>query len=341
MNLFEQDVLAMARYGWKARQGARDRTLADVVKGRAGQGIPEDVAITRLSGRGSGDMALLSPEETLRADSYASGWMDPRNLYGYVRNASRLQRPQVARKILQEAVDGGSPVINDLKALWGDDMGKWIDNIEQQLYDIDTKGIRATLLQDATAQQLKNAQGPVSHLYDELLDKIYDAHVRNYQDIVHTFHGNVNRSNIERLFNNPMLFWPLSYQLKTAKWLVDLLTKQFAGRYGTEMLGTATLGVVLGHHTYAMENNPEYAKMFEEHPALWRTLGMLLPITPFDMGVFMARQTRYSGSWIGAQLGLWDQDPSYPQDPYNLVLRSLSVGPVFSKDVLDDILEEF
>jgi hypothetical protein len=81
--------------------------------------------------------------------------------------------------------------------------------------------------------------------------------------------------------------------------------------------------------------------MFEEHPALWRTLGMLLPITPFDMGVFMARQTRYSGSWIGAQLGLWDQDQSYPQDIYNLVVRSLAVGPIFSQDIFQDIMGEF
>ena len=68
---------------------------------------------------------------------------------------------------------------------------------------------------------------------------------------------------------------------------------------------------------------------------------MMLPMTPFDMGVFMARWTRYSGSWIGAQLGLWDQDPSYPQDPYNFALRSLSLGPIFSTDLISDITREF
>ena len=68
---------------------------------------------------------------------------------------------------------------------------------------------------------------------------------------------------------------------------------------------------------------------------------MMLPITPFDFGVFMARWTRYSGSWTGAQLGLWDQDPSYPQDPINFAARSLSLGPIYSWDIFGDILREF
>ena len=64
-----------------------------------------------------------------------------------------------------------------------------------------------------------------------------------------------------------------------------------------------------------MENSDEYSRAFEDHPALWRTLAMMLPMTPFDMGVMLSRWTRYGGSWIGAQLGLWDQDESYPTRP--------------------------
>jgi hypothetical protein len=90
-----------------------------------------------------------------------------------------------------------------------------------------------------------------------------------------------------------------------------------------------------------MENNEEYFKAFDEHPALWRGMSMMLPITPFDFGVFMARWTRYAGSWTGAQLGRWDQDTSYPQDPINFVSRSLSLGPVYSWDLFGDILGEF
>ena len=58
----------------------------------------------------------------------------------------------------------------------------------------------------------------------------------------------MNRSNLERLANNPLLWWPITYQLKAGKWLIDLMTKQFAGVYGHEMLGTATLYTLLGNH---------------------------------------------------------------------------------------------
>jgi hypothetical protein len=340
MNLLEADWLAMARYGWKARKNARDGSLMDKLRNRPGKPVAKDPAIEALGG-GNRDLALMSPEETLQLDGYAAGWMDLRNLYGYVRNASRLQRSQSSRKIIQEAIDGGSPVIDDLKARWGENPTAWVDELEDQLYSIDAKGVKATVLADPTAVQMRNYKGPESHLYDEFLERVFDAHRKGYQDIVHTFHGNVNRSNLERLFNSPLLWWPLSYQLKTGKWLIDVLTKQFAGRRGPEMLGTATLAVLLGDHQYAMENNPEYAKLFDEHPALWRSISMFFPLTPFDMGVFMARWTRYSGSWIGAQLGLWDQDPSYPQDPYNFIQRSLNLGPIFSGQILESIFGEF
>ena len=345
MNLLEQDWLAMARYGWKVRKGARLRSMREEIKSSMGKPPParlqesaRDIEI--LAGR-KPDSRLLSAEETLHADAMSSGWMDPRNLYGYVRNISREQRPQVTMKLIQKAIDDGSPVIDDLRNTWGANPMKWVDEIEKQLYDIDTKGVRATVMADATAQQMAAATGPVSKYYDDFLDAVFAGHTKSYQDIVHTFHGNINRSNIERLMNSPFLWWPMSYQLKTGKWLIDVMTKQFAGIYGPEMLGTVELAFILSKHKSMMEASEEYAAIFDEHPALWRTLGMLLPITPFDMGAFMARWSRYAGSWVGAQLGVWDQDTSYPQDPVNFVYRSLSLGPVFSADIIEDIYKEF
>ena len=255
MNLFEGEILGMARYGHKVRQGARSKTIGQEIRNRPGTPVVQDPAIERLAGK-SGDTALLAPEEILHADASASGWLDPRNLYGFVRNASRLQRPQQTRKILQEAIDAGSPVIDDLRKTWGDNPETWIDEIEKQLYDIDTKGVRATVMSDATAVQMANTVGPQSHLYDEFLEGIFKAHTKNYQDIVHTFHGNVNRSNLERLLNSPFLWWPLSYQLKTGKWLIDVMTKQFAGHYGNEMLATAVLGTLLADHHGGWRTTP-------------------------------------------------------------------------------------
>lgn len=331
MNWFEADILGMARYGTQVRG-----ILGGGARTKGGTLAQKDAAIERLAGR-SGSNQLLSIEETLQYDAMASGWMDQRNLYGYVSEAGKVERGRITQGFLEDLVQEGSPIIDDLTARFGGDARAWVDEIDDMLYAVDTKGARAAVMENALAKQMRAAKNPA---YDEFLEGLWRAHRDNFKDIVHTFHGNVNRSNIERLINSPFLWWPASYQLKAGKWLIDLMTKSYLGRR-TELAGTALLAKLLSNHKWAMENDDDYRGTFEDHPALWRTLGMLLPMTPFDMGAYMARWTRYSGSWIGAQLGLWDEDPSYPQDPWNFVTRSLALGPVFSADLVDDIFREF
>jgi hypothetical protein len=341
MNLAEGDILGMARWGEKVRGigggGARPgglKGLIDTSKGKTGVKTNKNVEL--LSGRRA-DQSMLSIEESLKADRAASGWMDPRAMYGYVSEAVNVTKEGVTAKTLQKMVDDGSPVIDDLKKLWGDDPKKWVDEIDDLLFSIDNKGVKSTIMADETAKLMASQDNPY---YAAFLQNMYKQHTKNYKDIVHTFHGNVNRSNLERLFNSPFLWWPLSYQLKTGKWLLDVMTKSFVG-LKPELAGSAALFKVLEGHKWSMENNDEYRSMMEEHPAAFQALGMFLPITPFDLGVFMGRWTRYSGNWVGAQLGLNDPDPSYPQDPTNFITRSLSLGPVYSKSVFDRIAREF
>lgn len=341
MNMYEADFLGMARYGMKVK-GQRPLGLREEISRMRGREVtpkafPQDPAIQKLGGQRG---PMLSVEESLMADSISSGWMDVRNLYGYIAKSSALERGRITKKMLQEAIDGGSPVIQDLRSLWGDNPSKWVDELEDQLYRIDTVGARQAILSEPVAQQMLASNAPATKAYQEFIEGLVRQHQKSYQDIVHTFHGNVNRANIERIFNSPLLYWPLSYQLKTGKWLIDIMTKSFAGS-SSELLGSAVLYKLMANHNQAMENNAEYRKMFDEHPALWRAFGMFLPMTPFDPGVMLARWTRYAGSWTGAQLGLWDQDPSYPQDVFNFVQRGLSLGPVYSSSIIEDIIDEF
>ena len=346
MNAFEGDILGMARYGMKVRGfaggKARQRTAMENLtrRGKDNLPVPKDPAIEGLATRSrdsSTNGSMLSMEEQLNANQYASGFMDPRNMYGYVAEAGKLEYPRITQKIFDEMIAEGSPVIRDWAAKFGpNDSKAMFQEISDMLYQIDTKGAKRAVLDNPLAQQLKAEGG----IYDEVLQRIWEGHRKSYQDIVHTFHGNINRSNAERLLNSPFLFWPISYQIKISKWLVDVMTKGFAGN-AAELAGTGALQKLLTNHAYVMQNNDEYRKTFEDHPALWRALGMFLPGTPFDMGVFMARWTRYSGSWAGAQLGLWDQDKSYPQDPINFFHRSLSLGPAYSADIFSDVTDEF
>jgi hypothetical protein len=340
MNLLESDILGMSRWGFKVRGVARGEARGTGIIGSAkgvDPAVPRSGFIEKMSSRRR-DTDLLSPEEMLHANSGAAGWMDQRNLYGYRAQAALVENPAIADKLFRQMIDDGSPVIDDLIARHGKNKEAWFDEVDDLLYSIDTKGAKRTVLDNELAQIMLN--DPVKgELYEQFLTNLWKQQRQMFKDVTHTFHGNINRSNMERLVNSPLLWWPLSYQLKTGKWLLDVTTKS-AGGSTRELAGLGQLGKALDNHRWMMDNDDDYVQMFEDHPALFRALSMMLPITPFDMGVFMARWTRYAGSWTGAQLGLWDQDPSYPQDPANFITRSLALGPVYSKDVLGDIIAE-
>ena len=340
MNAFEADILGMARWGSKVRGVVGGKARGTGIRGHlTGKDatVARDPFVERMAARRK-DSDLLTAEEMLHANSGAAGWMDQRNLYGFVAQAAKIERPQLAAKAFQKMTDEGSPVIDDLIARHGKNEAAWIDEIDDLLYNIDTQGAKRTVLDNELAQIMINdpALGPA---YETFITNLWKQQRQMFKDVTHTFHGNINRSNMERLANSPLLWWPLSYQLKTGKWLIDVMSKGFLG-HPSELAGLAGMAKLLDNHRYKMETDTEYVKMFDDHPALFRALSMMLPITPFDMGTFMARWTRYAGSWTGAQLGLWDQDPSYPQDPANFMVRSLALGPVYSGDILGDIIQE-
>ena len=338
MNLFEADFLGMARYGVKVRGVFGGKARGGILDSMTGKsaGVPKNAAVERLAGRRP-DSSLLSVEEILAQDRGASGWVDPRALYGYVAEAVKATKRGVTEDFLTQIYKEGSPVLDDLKKRFGDDPQAMVDEIDDLLFRIDNKGAQRAIMEDMNARELLDANNPA---YDEFLTRLWQQHEHNYKDIVHTFHGNVNRNNLERLINSPLLWWPASYQIKTGKWLIDVMTKGFAGGKA-ELAGSAMLTKLLANHKSAMEDNEEYRSAFENHPALFQAMSMMLPMTPFDMGAYMARWTRYSGSWIGAQLGLTEQDETYPQDIRSFVGRSLSLGPIYSADVLGDIWSEF
>ena len=70
---------------------------------------------------------------------------------------------------------------------------------------------------------------------------------------------------------------------------------------------------------------------------------MMFPITPFDIGVTLSRPVRYIGSAIGAALGLWPEDPAYP-DPTNLMsfaYKVMTMGPIYDRELMIQLDREF
>lgn len=322
MNWYEADILALARGGWRGR--ARGRSAKMTNAQRAHAATVEDIG-------------MMDIEDILTWDAGASGWLDPRNLNGHIGKVFDVERKDLTKQAIIERIRNGDPVIDDLESLFGKmDDNLWVDEIDRMLYDIDTKGARATVLDEAAANGMAYGQNA---LFDEFLENLWKQHSDNFRDIMHIFHGNVNRNNLERLLNSPLLWWPLSYQLKAGKWVFDLLTNRFAGAQ-TDLLGAGYLSYAMERHYQLMESNDTYQGIFMDHPVLWRALSMALPMTPFDVGVFMARWTRYTGSWAGNQLGLWEPHPGYPETLPEFFQRSTKLGPLFSLDLTEDLINE-
>lgn len=315
MNAAEADMLGYAKYGADATRFAGDLTHAD------------QTAVAIHSGKLKATDA--SPvEAVLSQDPLASGWRDSRQLDGYIGRAFKVTRQASARDVLtlKAAED---PAIRSALAKFGGTPEEWASGLDQMLYSFDTKGVKNSLMDEARAQ-LDNEQ---VRTLAPLIEELYKQNQGNFETITNMYHGNINRSNMERVLNHPLLYWPLSYQLKATKWLFDFATKESFGNK-SNLGGAWTLNHIYDQHLERMRTDPGYVQMFEGNPEMWQLAGMILPITPFDLGISASRLTRYTASALGAWLGLWEQDKSYPSDPANMAARVMNLGPTYTNSLL-------
>ncbi len=143
-----------------------------------------------------------------------------------------------------------------------------------------------------------------------------------WNDAAQLIYGQVDRSNIQRLLNHPLLYWPLSYQIKATKWLAGLMFDRFFG-VDTGSLGALTLDRIHQAHQQAMADDPGYRQFFDDNKTLLFVASMFFPITPWDIGVGMSPFTRLA---IGAATGAF----GLPEDsPYRRNLLSFGPGYTF------------
>jgi hypothetical protein len=142
-----------------------------------------------------------------------------------------------------------------------------------------------------------------------------------WNDLASVFYGQADRSNLQRILNHPLLYWPLSYQIKATKWLANIMfDKAFGVDSGS--MGAWTIAELHNRHMEKMSTDEEYAQYFSDNQTLLFMAQMILPITPFDIGVSMS-------PWARLILeGMRDkEDPDY-KDPYSRNI--FSVGPGYT-----------
>lgn len=324
MNLVEADMLMGARYG----MGATRFTGGDIN------------AMSRATAVHAGGQEAL--ESHLAGDG--TGFLYARRHIGHASRAFDAARPETTLDTLRAI--GNDQVQQDLRELVRlDDVAHGrperapadvfdqdiVAMIDKQLYDFDTKGVQKTVI-DTAQQELGS---------DELerlrpfLARVYQANQATFDGIVKTLGGNPNRSNLERVLNSYWLYWPLSYQIKATRWLVDTMTHRFGGAE-TNLAPAALYAHYVDEHRKMLAQDPDYVAMFKDHPTVWFLAQMLFPITPGDVGVSLSRGVRYAGG----ELGIWGKYKA-AEDPFTAAGAMTTLGPSYTAELLARVGREF
>jgi len=121
----------------------------------------------------------------------------------------------------------------------------------------------------------------------EVYSRIYDRNVELLGDLRALMYGNPNRGQIERALNSFLAYWPISYQIKASKWLLNIMYGKIGG-VRTGGLGALTLDRMQADHERKLVEDPEYGRFFEENANLVFAAQMLFPMTPIGMGTSMS-----------------------------------------------------
>jgi hypothetical protein len=199
--------------------------------------------------------------------------------------------------------------------------------LDEKLYAFDQKGVRQTIIDEANA--LLDAED--LQVMQPLLNALYEANEQMWKDVNRLYHGNPERNTLERLTNSYWLYWPISYQIKATKWLAGAMLDGSFGHNNNALLA-GRYAVWQEQHQERMKNNPAYAAMFKENPDLWFAAGMVLPITPGDIGASLSRPVRLAGSWAGIF-----SEYKQVQGPASAAAYVTNLGPIYTWHLMQSL----
>lgn len=190
------------------------------------------------------------------------------------------------------------------------DMGDTPDGWMKAMDEFHGKMLRTVSEQDGdmVIDQLLAAEISKSPAMAEVYGKLGQANKDLWRSVRETFYGNPDRSRAERFLNSYLLFWPLSYQVKSSKWLLHVLYDR-AGGLPTNGAGAVLLDRVAQTHQQLLATDPEYQDWYEKHPTMAFVAQMFLPITPDSMGVSLSPALR--SIFFGRSKAWWDIGPIY------------------------------
>lgn len=218
----------------------------------------------------------------------------------------RTENPELMEQAIRE-MGASEPGLRDMIATVGDgDMDgylravdSWYSKMLRTVSDEDA----AAAIDDAFAAEIKRTP----HLA-EVYSVLAQANKDLWVNIRQTFYGNPNRSRVERWLNSYLLFWPVSYQIKATKWLLNTMFSR-AGGLPTNAGGAVVMDRIAQTHQQLLATDPEYRDWFEKHDTLLFIAQMLVPITPTSMGVSLNPALR--SMFFERTKAVWEIGPIY------------------------------
>jgi hypothetical protein len=301
-----------------------------IALGRGGPGAFAEGMKASLPGgmkRGQGREPFLMGKDALAAnrENWAH-WMAVTDTGAMLRLRDRFmlatlrrEQPEVLIKALKELAANDAELSQTLRR-FGDSPEAWLTRLDRDwqglmarskpLTTAEAKAVWEPFLRDKVIDQLTydrlvaaRRYTPIAALDQAIAETAGDVRIqRLYQqlqvknnelwnELASVFYGQPDRSNLQRILNHPLLYWPLSYQIKATKWLANILFDRALG-VDTGSGGAWTIQQVHDEHVRRMTSDPEYAAFFERNKTLLFLAQMIIPITPFDIGVSLSPFTR-------------------------------------------------
>lgn len=171
-------------------------------------------------------------------------------------------------------------------------------------------------------------EAELAHLSDPrmapIMERIQVLNDQFWADAASLIFGQADRSNVQRFFNHPLLWWPASYMVKSGRWLGGILFDRALG-HDSGMAGAWTLAQIHQRHAELLATDPDYRKELQAHPTLMFIAQMILPVTHVDLGVSLSPMTRLLFQ-AGETLAGDDSAPGYRRSFF-------SFGPFYTKDL--------
>lgn len=334
LNLIEADMIALFRDGVGAtrfgrRPGPRSRDALGYHAGKTDLSLPS--VLNALDDVDVPAGAARSAAEAFADDSAL--YIFNRNLTPVLERAFERRRLNSVDDVLN-ALPENHPVIRTLVQKHGPSRKGWAKEIDDMLYSFDRRGVSETISE--AVRRVRDEDGWSQMEYDAMvpfLQKLTDVNQGTFDDLIRLYQGNPDRGRLERIANSFWLYWPITYQIKATKWLLDVTLNRAFGEQ-TNFGGIWTLDRAAEAFKQRLAENPQFAEEMDKNEDAWFMASMLFPISPSDIGVSLNKGVRYVGSWLGIF-------PEYAgvEDPGDLGRKMLEMGPIYTGKLLQRVFE--